>query len=51
MSYKYQVIAYKDGREVILKETSEKKDAELFKVCIEDCERLAGYEVKIKEIS
>ena len=46
---KYQVIASKIGKEVILKETCEKKDAEEFAKCIEGCEKLAGYEVYIKE--
>ena len=47
---KYLVIASKIGKEVVLKETSDKKDAECFAKCIEGCEKLAGYEVYIKEI-
>jgi hypothetical protein len=46
---KYQVIASKTGKEVILKEGCEKKDAEEFAKCIEGCEKLAGYEVIIRE--
>jgi len=44
------VYAEKEGKYVELTRKEDKRDAESFKACIEECERLAGYEVKVKEV-
>jgi hypothetical protein len=43
------VYASKDWKETELARKSTKKEAEAFKLCIEGCEKLAGYVVIIKE--
>jgi hypothetical protein len=43
------VYASKDYKETELARKATKKEAETFKCCIEGCEKLAGYEVIIRE--
>ena len=45
----FKVIARKDGNEYILIEKETWKEAEVFLDCVKGCEKLAGYEVYIKE--
>jgi len=47
---KWLVIAKSLDNVVVLKETTDKREADCFAKCIEGCEKLAGYEVYIKEI-
>jgi hypothetical protein len=43
------VYACKDWKDTELARKKTKKEAEAFKSCIEGCEKLAGYEVIIRE--
>ena len=43
------VYACKDWKDTELARKKTKKEAEAFKLCVEGCEKLAGYEVIIKE--
>jgi hypothetical protein len=52
----YKIVLYNSQNEFFLQdlykdiEYKEKRDAERFKACIEGCERLVGYFVKVVEI-
>jgi len=43
------VYASRDYKETELARKATKKEAEAFKLCIDGCEKLAGYEVIIRE--
>jgi hypothetical protein len=43
------ILASRDYKETELARKATKKEAEAFKLCIEGCEKLAGYEVIIRE--
>jgi hypothetical protein len=43
------IYASRDYKETELARKATKKEAEAFKLCIEGCEKLAGYEVIIRE--